>query len=240
MQRHLAQSTLGAAAAARRIRGTVWAIGLQALAYGNEAEVACPIAEPDCTAGDSTGRRVSAGDIAISAGFARPVGSLRAGAAVKFVRQEIAGDAGGTVAVDAGLALPLAGGVTLGAALQHAGPSLELAGTSAALPRLIRVGAAITRPAPLSIPLHVTASADALWRRDASGSAAGGLELSWRRTSDLALHARGGIVSRAPGSAARRWSLGGAVERQRLAFDYAYHDYAFLGSVHRVGVRAWK
>lgn len=240
VQRHLAGSTLAAGALAGRASGGVMAVGVQALGYGSEPEVRCPLVDPDCTAGDPTGRRVSAGDLVVAAGYARAFGGMRFGIGAKLLRQEIAGEAGTTAAVDLGVAGAVAPWLTLGAAMQHLGRDLRLAGQRAPLPRVARAGVAfMDRRLPGLEAVAVTLLADALWRDGAAWRGAGGAELTWRATPAFALAGRAGMTTRATG-ASRRWGAGGSLVGRRIALDYAFQDFAGIGEAHRVGVRAWR
>jgi hypothetical protein len=236
VERYLASSTLAALSAATRVgRGTA-ALGVQSLRFGSVPEIV-PGTGGASDPGVPTGRMITAGDLAVSAGYAAPIGRVRVGIAGKYVQQSIAGTSGGTAAVDVGVSMGIAGRATAGLAVQHLGGDVRIAGVASPLPRRVRAGA--------SLPLSLGGALDALVAADVGHVArdglrvAGGTELTWRAAAGIALDARVGVGQRPDGSAASPLSLGGGVRVGRIALDYAYQSFDALGTTHRLGVR-WR
>jgi hypothetical protein len=237
VERYLASSTLGAASAAARLGPGTAALGVQALSYGSEPEVV-----PDPASGGEvgvpTGNRVSAGDVAVSVGYAVDVGALRVGAAAKVVNQRVAGSSGSAGAVDLGLAYDVGSALTVGAAVQHLGSGLRLAGVRSPLPRAARVGASVR--ALRGGPLALLATAEVVGVGTGAARAAGGAEVTWQAPGVLMLAGRVGATARRPGDDAGPLSVGGSLLARRIALDYAYEPYDALGGgTHRLGVQ-WR
>ncbi len=239
VERFLAGSTLGAAAAAAPLaRGTA-ALGVRSLAYP-EAREAVEYAE--------TGRTLTGGELAVTAGYARALFGVRLGAAATLVRQRVAEASGQALAGDVGAAwtTPAArdgaaawrralGGVTLAGALQHAGGTLTLLDRAAPLPRRVRAG--VSRTVRLGAALRLLGSAEVVQGRGEGARPAGGAELRWTR-GRLALDARAGVRRRLDrDEALPAWTAGGGLAFRALALDYAHQGYGALGATHRLGVR---
>jgi len=238
VQRYLASSTLGAAAAASRVGRGMVAIGVQALSYGSEPEIV-PDPGSGGERGVATGRRVSAGDVAVSVAYATSVGALRLGAAAKAVNQRIAGVSGSAAALDLGIAYDVGSQLTLGAALQHVGSRLRLAGVTSPLPRAARVGGAVR--AVRAGPVVVLATAEVGGLGTGTARVSGGGELTWRVPGSVTLAGRVGASPRRVGDDAAPLALGGSLLSRRLAVDYAFQAYdAVGGATHRLGVRWWR
>lgn len=238
LQRWIAGSTLGAVSAAARLGPGFVALGVLALDYGSEDEYV-----PDPGAGGEigtpTGRTVSAGDAVIAAGYAMTMRGVRAGVAGKLVQQRVANESGSAVATDLGVAGEI-GRVTLSAALQHLGTSLELAGDRAPLPRTIRAGAAATAYA--RGPVAVRAIVELSQVRGRGTAVGGGAEIGYQWPGRVRLAARAGALPRherrMDGSAL---TFGAGLAARRLALDYAYRSLDVLGgATHRLGVRWWR
>ncbi|HLA91870.1 MAG TPA: hypothetical protein VJL28_15695 [Gemmatimonadaceae bacterium] len=239
LQRYVASTTLGAFAAAVPLaRGTV-AIGVQLLDYGSEEEIV-PAAGSLSQQGELTGGRVSAQDLALTAGYGAAFGAARAwrlGAAVKLAHQRVADASGSAVAGDVGVAYTAANGWAVAAALQHVGSRLTLAAVGAPLPWTWRAAAT----SPVVRRERFTGRAMAEARRSSGGLAAGVLaaEGTWRPARGGAVLAgRAGYALRGSGDDRSPLTLGGGVMLGRIAVDYAYEGFALLGgATHRVGVR---
>jgi hypothetical protein len=238
VQRYVASTTLGAGAFATAFaRGTV-ALGVQLLDYGSEDEV-IPDAGFGGQVGVPTGGRVSAQDVAFTAGYGMALGTsrrLRLGFAVKLARQHVASVSGCALAADAGVGYSL-GAWELDAALQHMGSSLALGAVRSPLPWTWRAGAA----AP-SISLGPVALRPMVEVRQGSGGAATGVvaaEGTWRAGRDgPSLALRGALSTVASGDDRAPLTFGGGLGLGRLVVDYAYEGFDKLGgATHRVGVR---
>lgn len=235
VQRYLASSTLIALAGAVPLSRGVLAVGVQSLDYGSEPEIV-PDSSFGGQRGTTTGRTISAGDLAVSVGFARRVRAVRVGLALKGVREWILDAADNAAALDAGVAIDGPWGSTLGAALQNFGGSITLAGSSATLPRRARVGVAI--PARVLGAFDVLGTAEVAHLFDVGTSVGGGLEVAWRPRGPIALVGRIGARTRDTGSAADAVTFGGGLRASHLAIDYAYEGFGSVGSAtHRIGVR---
>ena len=235
VQRHLASSTLAALAVAGSVGPGTVALGLQVLDYGSEPELV-----PDPVYGGerglATGADVSAQDLVLSLGYGATIGRVRAGAAAKFVRQRVADRSGGVAAFDVGVAGDLPRGITLGVALQHLGPELEIAGVAAPLPRQLRVAAMM--PLPSAGPIALAATAQLTRPRESGTLPAGGIEAAWRSSNGLRFAARAGAADRPDESAASALTFGAGLAARHLALDYAWQGYETVGgAVHRLGVR---
>ncbi len=80
VQRYLASSTLASFAMAVPLRAGTFAIGVQALDYGSEAEL---VTDPVTGSGVPTGVSVSASDVVVSSAYAARVTSWSAGVTAK-------------------------------------------------------------------------------------------------------------------------------------------------------------
>ena len=239
VERFLATTTLGAAVVALRVAGGTAAVGVRSLAYPEA---------PEAQEYEPTGRTLTGGELAVSAGWARAVRGVRVGAAATLVRQRVVEASGQAVAGDVGLAWtspaapPTAGAmrraigdVTVAGALQHVGGELSLLGRASPLPRRARVG--VARPVTLSPALRLLATAEVVQLDGEAARPAGGAELRWQR-GRLALDARGGVRRRlVPDEALPAVTTGGGLAFRAVALDYAYQGYAVLGATHRLGVR---
>lgn len=238
VQRYFAGTTLAAfALALPAARGTA-GLGVQLLDYGSEDEITSAAGN----VGTPTGGRVTAQDIAITAGYGRAFGArgqFRLGAAAKLARQHVANLSGSALAADIGAAYSTASGWDLHAALQHVGSRLTLATVSAPLPVTWRAGVASPVVRGL-ISDRFTLRTLAEARKSAGGPATGVLaaEGTWRTSRDgLGLAARAGYAIRGRGDDRRALTLGGGLTLSRVSVDYAYQGFELLGATHRVGVR---
>lgn len=239
LQRYIASTTLGAFAAATPLgRGTI-AIGAQILDYGSEEEIVAASGSLG-QQGEPTGGRVSAQDLALTAGYGASLGAARAwrlGGAVKLARQRVADASGSAVAADLGVAYAAARGWVVAAALQHLGSRLTLASVRAPLPWTWRAAAA----SPVVRRERATFRAMAEARRSSGGLATGVLaaEGTWRTSpAGPMLAGRAAYALRGSGNDKSPLTLGGGVTLGRIAVDYAWEGFDLLGgATHRVGVR---
>ena len=238
VQRYVAATTLGAGAVALPLgRGTL-AVGVQLLDYGSEDEV-IPDAGLGGQVGYPTGGRVSAQDLAFTAGYGAHVGTthrLRLGVAVKYAQQHVASISGSSVAADVGAGYTL-GAWDISAALQHLGSSLTLGAVSAPLPWTWRAGAAAPAWHAGSVVLRPRAEV----RPSSGGAAAGAVaaEGVWSSgRNGPAVAVRAGLSTVSSGSDRSPLTFGGGLLLGRLSVDYAYEGFDLLGgATHRVGVR---
>jgi hypothetical protein len=239
VQPYLANSVLGAASGAMRLGPGALALGVQTLEYGSADEVT-----PDPLSGETgvaTGNRISASDLVASAGYALELRHVRVGGALKRVRQRVADVSGGVTAADLGAAVALGGWGTVGVAVQNLGGRLQLGGTGAPLPRLVRVGAAL--PTWRAGIVDVRTAVDAVQVRDGRLVPCGGADVTWRAPSGgLALAARAGVRGRgSSGEDVSPFSFGGGLAKGHVALDYAYESFRTIGGAsHRVGLRWWR
>jgi hypothetical protein len=239
VERFLATTTLGAAVGAARVAGGTAAVGVRSLAYPDAVEL---------REYEPTGRTLTGGELAVSAGWARALGGVRVGAAATLVRQRVAEASGQALAGDLGVAwtAPAAAsdataprralaGVTIAGAVQHVGGALSLLGRASPLPRRARLG--VARPITLSPALRLLASADVVQQDGESVRPAAAAELRWQR-GRLALDARAGLRRRLHADEALpARTVGAGLGFRAVALDYAYQGYAALGATHRLGVR---
>ncbi|MEP6691532.1 MAG: hypothetical protein ABJD07_10265 [Gemmatimonadaceae bacterium] len=239
VQPYLASTTLGAVAVAvpLRSRGLAWTVGIgvQALDYGSAPEL---VADAGTGAGVPTGGRVSASDYVGSIGVGVGASPWRVGAAARYVSQRIAGDAGGTAALDIGMAVDVGRGATIAAVVQNLGGSLTTGGVTSSLPRNARVAGAT--PLLTRGDVAVDATAELVLPRHGNALGAGGAEVRWRATGALELAGRVGVLARPAGSIAAPVTFGGGVRASHFAVDYAYQKFDAFGGTHRLGGRWWR
>ncbi|GLC26020.1 hypothetical protein [Roseisolibacter agri] len=239
VERFLATTLLGAAVGAVRVAGGTAAVGVRSLQYPDA---------PEAQEYEPTGRTVTGGELAVTAGFARALWGVRAGASATLVRQRVAEASGQTIAGDVGLAwtVPAASatsplprralaGLTVAGALQHLGGELSLLGRASPLPRRMRVG--IARPTTLTPTLSLLTTAEVVQLDGEAARPAAGAELRWQR-GHLSLDARGGVRRRLlRDEAMPAHTVGAGLGFRAVGLDYAYQGYAALGATHRLGVR---
>jgi hypothetical protein len=173
----------------------------------------------------------------VAVGAARALGPLRGGLAVKLVRQQVAEAGGGTIALDAGVRVPLPARTTLSLAVQHLGGRLELGGREAELPALWRAAVALAPVRLDAVELHLVGEVGSV-RGSAIAAGAGG-EAAWRVGRGLMLAGQVGLRSREAGDTGSPLAIGGSLAGGRVAISYAYRGYGALGGAHRVGV-SWR
>ncbi len=236
IQNYLASSKLFAVTLAVPAGPGALGVGLQVLDYGSSEQV---IGDPSAgDPGTGSGATLSAGDYVLSLGFGVRLGGLRAGVTAKYVAQLLGFESGGTAAVDIGGAIDLWHGAALGAALQHVGDDLSIAGSRGELPRLWRVGA--MTPAVKSGPVSVTGLAEISKQLQGEVRPSGGVELGWTSLNGLHVLARVGVTSPPDRSVLSPLSFGGGFRLQHLALDYAYQSLEAFGATHRFGLRWWR
>ncbi|HEU5184527.1 MAG TPA: PorV/PorQ family protein [Gemmatimonadaceae bacterium] len=238
VQPYIEGSTLGAISGAFQLGPGTVGIGVQVLSYGSIDEFVCD-ETTGCERGDATGRTVSANEVAALVGYGMTWRMLRIGGAAKYVRQSLADASGGAPALDVGAAIDVWRGATIGVSIQNVGPGLKTAGSSAPLPRLLRVGASL--PWRGVGPFDVLGTVEVAQHRDGDPLPLGGAEVTWTSANGLAFSGRVGALARAENSATSRMSFGGGVRARHFALDYAYQSFDALAlTTHRFGLRWWR
>jgi hypothetical protein len=238
VQPYIEGSTLGAASAAFQLGPGTVGVGVQVLTYGSADEYVCD-ASTLCERGEPTGRTVSANDVAASVGYGMTWRTVRLGAAAKYVRQSLADASGGTPALDVGAAIDLWRGATVGVSIQNLGPDLKTAGSSAPLPRFLRLGASL--PWRGVGPFDLLGTFEVAQHREGDLLPLGGAEVTWTSANGLAFSARLGALAHSDGAATSRVSFGGGVRARQFALDYAYQSFDALAlTTHRFGLRWWR
>ena len=239
LQNYVASTTLGAFAVAVPLRHGTLGFGLQLLDYGSADEIV-PADGSNGQVGTPTGSTVTAQDMAFTLGYGVAFGArheLRVGAALKYVRQEVASVSGGAMAGDVGAAYSLSNGWDVSAALQHLGSHLTLAAVSAPLPLTWRAAVAAPIVRAGAFTLRPMAEARQMSGADITGVL--GAEGTWRTgTSGTTLSARAGYAFRGSNDARAPLTVGAGVTLGRLQVDYAYEGFDLIGgATNRVGVR---
>jgi hypothetical protein len=238
VQPYIEGSTLGAASAAFQLGPGTLGIGLQVLSYGSADEYVCDVTT-QCERGQPTGGTVSANDLAASVGYGITWRTVRLGAAAKYVRQSLADASGGAPALDVGAAIDVWRGATVGLSIQNVGPDLETAGSSAPLPRFLRLGASL--PWRGIGPFDVLGTFEMAQHREGDFLPLGGAEVTWTSANGVALSARVGALAQDDAAATSRISFGGGVRARNFALDYAYQSFDVLAvTTHRFGLRWWR
>ena len=238
VQPYIEGSTLGALSAAFQLGPGTVGVGVQVLSYGSADEYVCD-QTTGCERGEATGRTVSANDVAASVGYGMTWRMIRLGAAAKYVRQSLADASGGVPALDVGAAIDVWRGATVGVSVQNVGPDLETAGSSAPLPRAVRLGASL--PWRGVGPFDVLGTVEVAQHREGDLLPLGGAEVTWTSANGLAFSARVGALAQSDGAATSRMSFGGGVRARHFALDYAYQSFDALAvTTHRFGLRWWR
>jgi len=238
VQRYVSESNVAALSGAMRLGPGRIGFGLQLLDYGSEPEI---VPDPDFGGerGRETGNRMSATDFAGSLGYGATIGVFRAGATVKLIRQQLAFLSDATGALDAGVAVDVAGG-TIAAVMQNSGGLLTLGSTTTALPLIYR--GTIALPPVLFGPLRLIEMVELSRQRGGQAVPSAGAEIGIRARGGVELAARFGLAARRDtASSTSRLTFGGGLATTRFAIDYAYQTVEGLDlGTHRVGVRWWR
>jgi len=238
VQPYIEGSTLGAVSAAFQLGPGTVGIGVQVLSYGSADEYVCD-ETTGCERGEATGRTVSANDVAASVGYGMTWRMVRLGAAAKYVQQSLADASGGVPALDVGAAIDVWRGATVGVSIQNVGPDLKTAGSSAPLPRFLRLGASL--PWRGVGPFDVLGTLELAQHSEGDVLPLGGAEVTWTSANGLAFSARVGALAQSDGAATSRMSFGGGVRARHFALDYAYQSFDALAlTTHRFGLRWWR
>lgn len=187
---------------------------------------------------DMTGAQTNsftAGDLSLGLSFARAIHRrVLAGLKMTYFRQDLAGYQASTAFGDAGLLVAASKKLTIGAAIQNAGPGLRFIEESSPLPLTYALGAGynlggIRTTMDYKIRPH-----------EGSGEFAAGAEISpMAGAGSRPLTLRLGYAGSA--AALKNQTLGGLGAGFGLAlgvwgFDYAYQPFGILGATHRMSV----
>lgn len=210
--------------------GGAWGLGLNYLQVG---------AFPSYDAQDKRTGEVSAYGAAVSLGYGAPLWggaraySLRCGAAVKYVTENLDGTGADGAALDAGLLFSGPGGLRLGAAAENAAATrMDFSGAGGRPARKVKAGAAYAFGAGGASGLI---SAELDFPEDGAGYFAAGLEGALYGS----LFARAGYSGFGGLSNGLSFGLGlKAPERfgSRVRFDYSFGSTYDLGNIHRFGL----
>lgn len=160
---------------------------------------------------------------------------LRWGVGATYVEERVSDRrAGGVVfAIGASKSLQFLNS-TVGVAVQHLGPRLEVAGRSEALPTQLAVGVA-TAPRGLGKWIDVSGTAELDVRRDGALFPRGGVELSYTPIEGVAFVGR--VGGRRPQLRAERAvTVGGGFTVDRVTLDYGWQALR-EGAGHRLTLR---
>lgn len=216
-------------------RGSAVALGVQSLDYGSADEIV-PDPLTGGTRGIATGDRVSAGELAVSAGVAAHVRRVRFGVTAEYLHQQVANLSGSTIASSQSVGAVLRGWDVELAQL-HAGPSLNVGASSSSL--VLTHRASVLSPSRSVRGSRWQAFAE--WRNVRGEGAVSllGVEGTATARSGWRLLARGAVAAMSTDTARDPWSVGGSAARGSWSLDYAYQGFGALGAVHRMGV-TWR
>ena len=238
-QQHVEDIGVATGSGAIRAGRVVLGASVIFLDYGDIAEY---IPDPDFggQTGKPTGNTVSASEVAGRLSGAVPLmdGRLSLGASAGWVSVDLAGSGRGTPFLDIG-AQYTASTVTLGAALRNLGGSLSGGDiANADLPAEARVGAMfeVKRPSGLGAILSADLVSELHGKHTGvvSGIEAGLMPSAASRIGAVGrVGFNGGTGKGGQGALL----LGGGISLGAVSVDYAWQNYDFFGSLHRVGVR---
>lgn len=204
-----------------------WGAGVNRLAFNGAQRTT--IANPDGTGLGSAGLS----DLALIVGYGHAWGNYAAGAAIKYIRSDIAGVTASAYAVDLGALADsrLINGLSLGAALQNIGPAIRFQRSSENLPTTLKIGSAYRFNARGQ---DITLALDAAKERSESLFIGFGAEALLAKRFPLRL----GYSSR--NDAGLGVTIGAGYRHEDYSFDYAFAPYGSLGTAHRLsGTLRW-
>ncbi len=182
-------------------------------------------------------REAAAGTSSIAATLAASLTwkQLRWGVGAKYVEERVSDDRAGGVVFDIGASKSLQFlNSTVGVAVQHLGPRLEVGGRREFLPAQLALGIA-TAPRGLGKWLDLSGTAELDVRRDGEVFPRGGVELSYVPIEGVAFTGR--VGGRRPQLREERAvGLGGGFTVDRFTLDYGWEALR-EGSGHRVTLR---
>jgi tetratricopeptide (TPR) repeat protein len=204
-----------------------WSASFNYLNFGNVANTT--ISNPGGAGLGATGLY----DMAFNGGYGRTFGEdLSLGAEAKYIRESAGAISGAGAAFDFGAlyAAPRLPGLTLGAALQNAGPTVKYEGAAENLPLNLRGGAAYSFDAAGQ---RSVVSFDVGKERTSSPIVSAGAETVLVK----ALAIRLGFTT--ANSAGLGLTTGVGWSHNDLSFDYAFVPYGAIGNAQRVSV-TWR
>jgi hypothetical protein len=238
-QKHVEDIGLASAAGAFQVGRFVVGISALFLDYGEIDEIVPDPAFGGQT-GMETGNSLSASEMAARVGAAMPLmdGRLSVGAAAGIVATDLAGVSRRAPMLDLGAQYVLSFG-TIGASLRNLGGSLsgeDLA--DASLPSELRVGGAFQLATASGLGALAAADLVAGLAEGTTGFV-GGLEAGLFPTAAGGLGAVGrvGFNGAAGDDGLGALQFGGGLTLAGFGVDYAYQNYDFFGTLHRVGIR---
>jgi len=160
---------------------------------------------------------------------------IRWGVAATYVEERVTDDRAGGVGFDIGASKSLSLlNSTVGVAVQHLGPRLEVAGRREALPAQLALGIA-TAPKGLGKWVDVGGTAELDVRRDGKVFPRGGVELSYSPIEGVTFTGRAG-VRRPQLREERPVTAGGGFTVDRFTLDYGWETLR-EGAGHRLTIR---
>jgi hypothetical protein len=160
---------------------------------------------------------------------------IRWGVAATYVEERVADDRAGGVGFDIGASKSLSLlNSTVGVAVQHLGPRLEVAGRREALPTQLALGIA-TAPKGLGKWVDVGGTAELDVRRDGEVFPRGGVELSYSPIEGVTFTGRAG-ARRPQLREERPVTAGGGFTVDRFTLDYGWETLR-EGAGHRLTIR---
>lgn len=169
-------------------------------------------------------------DMALGAGYGKKIGpDIFAGAAVKVVKESVAGTTGQGFMFDGGILwdVPSAEGLTLAAALQNIGPNIQFQDANEPLPSTIRTGAGYRFK---SYGQDTAVALDILKTKDEAIV----FKLGFEVLAGGIIPIRAGFTTLnddGPGI-----SVGTGYSSANLSFDYAFVPFKDLGNAHRFSI----
>ncbi len=222
------EASAGAALLTRPFGRLAVGASLRFLDYGDVAVVE---RSPSLPVGTPTGGTATGGELSALVGASMAFGPLRAGAAGRWLRQDVAGLSDQAVALDAGLLLAVTPAVDIGASVQHMGPKIE-AGRPAPLPRTVRLGAAV-RGRLAGLDLLVTAEAR---EREARRGAGVGVEVARGWDGGEAALRLGYETRPDPDDVFSPFVVGAGVRLGPLGVHLAWRSLGPLGTTRQAGL----
>ncbi len=171
----------------------------------------------------------SIGDMAVSAGYGRALGSLSLGVGVKYIRESLDNVTASGYAADVGALYSVEAlhGLTLGASALNIGPEVKFLNNKEKLPLNFRGGAAYSFSALKS---RTVLAADVSKTRMDKFRMGTGVEISMANIFAL----RGGFTTRNDAGIGITGGVG--VTWRSLGLDYAFVPFGDLGFSHRVSL----
>jgi hypothetical protein len=206
--------------------------GVQVLSYGT-ASPDPRLLQPGDVALRSDGA-VSGSEMSAAVGYARKLWKLRVGATARFVQERVGDTHDQGWAADVGATLK-AGPAVLGIAGRSLGPDLTLGGRDTRMPMALRLDAAV--PSQEVGPLDVAGAATLTVAAGARVMPGAGVQVGYYPIEGRTFAGRAG-VRRGYGGEPAVLTLGGGLQWDKLAIDYAYEGLRG-GPAHRIGL-TWR